>query len=138
MFCQCCFCFLLFLLYGGFMFGRCRFGCLLRIFKLGDALFQLCDLVDLLLQFADFAFLILRAPLLLIDIFFLFALVRQKQQDDKGDNAADQTGEEASNAGKQQIDLIDGTEFINKLIEYRLGVTEKTIYEVDKAFFEKV
>lgn len=46
--------------------------------------------------------------------------------------------EEASNAGKQQIDLIDGTEFIAKLIEYRLGVTEKTIYEVDKAFFEKV
>ena len=46
--------------------------------------------------------------------------------------------EEASNAGKQQIDLIDGTEFIGKLIEYRLGVTEKTIYEVDKAFFEKV
>lgn len=46
--------------------------------------------------------------------------------------------EEASNAGKQQIDLIDGTEFINKLIEYRLGVTERTIYEVDKTFFEKV
>lgn len=46
--------------------------------------------------------------------------------------------EEASNAGKQQIDLIDGTEFIGKLIEYRLGVTEKTIYEVNKAFFEKV
>ena len=46
--------------------------------------------------------------------------------------------EEASNAGKQQIDLIDGTEFIGKLIEYRLGVTAKTIYEVDKAFFEKV
>ena len=46
--------------------------------------------------------------------------------------------EEASNAGKQQIDLIDGTEFIGKLIEYRLGVKEKTIYEVDKAFFEKV
>lgn len=46
--------------------------------------------------------------------------------------------EEASNAGKQQIDLIDGTEFIGKLIEYRLGVTEKTIYEVDKTFFEKV
>lgn len=46
--------------------------------------------------------------------------------------------EEASNAGKQQIDLIDGEEFINKLIEYRLGVREKTIYEVDKSFFEKV
>ena len=46
--------------------------------------------------------------------------------------------EEASNAGKQPIDLIDGEEFINKLIEYGLGVKEKTIYEVDKGFFEKV
>lgn len=46
--------------------------------------------------------------------------------------------EEASNAGKQQIDLIDGEEFINKLIEYGLGVKEKTIYEVDKTFFKKV
>ena len=46
--------------------------------------------------------------------------------------------DEASNAGKRQIDLIDGEEFINKLIEYRLGVREKTIYEVDKSFFEKV
>ena len=46
--------------------------------------------------------------------------------------------EEASIAGKQQIDLIDGEEFIDKLIEFSLGVKEKTIYEVDKAFFEKV
>lgn len=46
--------------------------------------------------------------------------------------------EEASNAGKQQIDLIDGEEFINKLIEYGLGVKERTIYEVDKDFFKKV
>lgn len=46
--------------------------------------------------------------------------------------------EEASNAGKQQIDLIDGEEFINKLIEYRLGVKEKLVYEVDLAFFEKI
>lgn len=46
--------------------------------------------------------------------------------------------EEASNAGKQQIDLIDGEEFINKRIEYRLGVHEKIVYEVDKLFFEKV
>lgn len=46
--------------------------------------------------------------------------------------------EEASNAGKQQIDLIDGEEFINKLIEYRLGVHEKVIFEVDRSFFEKV
>lgn len=46
--------------------------------------------------------------------------------------------DEASNAGKQQIDLIDGEEFINKLIEYRLGVREKTIFEVDEEFFKKV
>lgn len=46
--------------------------------------------------------------------------------------------EEASKSGKQQIDLIDGEEFINMLIEYRLGVHEKTVYEVDKTFFEKV
>ena len=46
--------------------------------------------------------------------------------------------EEASNAGKQQIDLIDGEEFISKLIKYGLGVKERTIYEVDKDFFEKV
>lgn len=46
--------------------------------------------------------------------------------------------EEASNAGKQQIDLMDGEEFISKLIEYGLGVKERTIYEVDKDFFEKV
>ena len=45
---------------------------------------------------------------------------------------------EASNAGKQQIDLIDGEEFINKLIEYRLGVTEKLVYEVDKNFFDTI
>ena len=41
---------------------------------------------------------------------------------------------EALNAGKQQIDLFDGEEFIDKLIEYRLDVTEKTIYFVDKRF----
>ena len=46
--------------------------------------------------------------------------------------------EEASNAGKQQIDLIDGEELISKLIEYGLGVKERTIYEVDQEFFEKV
>lgn len=46
--------------------------------------------------------------------------------------------EEASNAGKQQIDLIDGEEFISKLIEYGIGVKEKKIYEIDRGFFEKV
>lgn len=33
---------------------------------------------------------------------------------------------------------MDGEEFINKLIEYGLGVKERTIYEVDKSFFETV
>lgn len=46
--------------------------------------------------------------------------------------------EDACEAGKQQIDLIDGEEFINKLIEYGIGVKEKTIYEIDKSFFDKV
>ncbi len=46
--------------------------------------------------------------------------------------------DEASIAGKQQIDLIDGEEFINKLIEYRIGVKEKAVFEVDKEFFDKV
>lgn len=45
--------------------------------------------------------------------------------------------EEASKSGKQQIDLIDGEEFINMLIEYRLGVHEKTVYEVDKTFLKR-
>ena len=45
--------------------------------------------------------------------------------------------EEASNAGKQQIDLVDGEEFIDKLIEYRLGVTEKMIYTVDRFFLRR-
>ncbi len=46
--------------------------------------------------------------------------------------------EEASDTAKQQIDLIDGEEFIDKLIEYRLGIHEKNIYEVDKEFFKNV
>lgn len=46
--------------------------------------------------------------------------------------------EEACNAGKQQIDLIDGDELINKLIEFGIGVNEKTIYEIDYNFFDKI
>lgn len=46
---------------------------------------------------------------------------------------------EASDPAKTpSIDLMDGEEFIDKLIECRLGVKEKTIFEVDHAFFEKV
>lgn len=46
--------------------------------------------------------------------------------------------EEASNPGKQQIDLIDGEEFINKIAEYGIGVKEVKTYEVDEGFFEKI
>lgn len=46
--------------------------------------------------------------------------------------------EEAASPGKQQIDLIDGEEFISKIAEYRLGVREVTTYEIDEDFFEKI
>lgn len=46
--------------------------------------------------------------------------------------------EEASNPGKQQIDLIDGEEFINKIAEYGIGVKEVKTYEVDESFFERI
>lgn len=46
--------------------------------------------------------------------------------------------DEASNPGKQQIDLIDGEEFINKIAEYGIGVREVKTYEVDEKFFEKI
>lgn len=46
--------------------------------------------------------------------------------------------EEASNPGKQQIDLIDGDEFINKIAQYGIGVKEVITYEIDDEFFEKI
>ncbi len=46
--------------------------------------------------------------------------------------------EEASNPGKQQIDLIDGEEFINKIAEYGIGVREVKAYEIDEEFFKKI
>ena len=46
--------------------------------------------------------------------------------------------EEASNPGKQQIDLIDGEEFINKIAEYGIGVKPITTYEIDVDFFKKI
>lgn len=46
--------------------------------------------------------------------------------------------EEASNVGKQQIDLIDGSDFVDKLIEFQIGINAKTIYEVDRNYFEKI
>ena len=46
--------------------------------------------------------------------------------------------EEASNAGKQQIDLIDGEDFINKLAEFEIGVKEVKDYEIDEYFFKNI
>ncbi len=46
--------------------------------------------------------------------------------------------EEASNPGKQQIDLIDGEDFINKIAEYGIGVKEIKSYEIDEEFFQKI
>lgn len=46
--------------------------------------------------------------------------------------------EEASNPGKQQIDLIDGEEFMNKIAEYGIGVRPVTTYEIDEDFFAKI
>jgi len=43
--------------------------------------------------------------------------------------------EEAANPGKQQIDLMDGEEFINKLAEFEIGVKEIKDYEVDENYF---
>lgn len=46
--------------------------------------------------------------------------------------------EEASNPGKQQIDLIDGEEFITKLAEYGIGVHEIKDYDIDEDYFAKI
>ena len=46
--------------------------------------------------------------------------------------------EEASNPGKQQIDLIDGEEFITKLAEFGIGVKEVKDYEIDEQFFANI
>jgi len=46
--------------------------------------------------------------------------------------------EEAAKPGKQQIDLIDGEAFMDKIAEYGIGVKEVKIYEVDEKFFEKI
>lgn len=46
--------------------------------------------------------------------------------------------EEASNAGKQQIDLIDGGDFLNKLAEFEIGLKEVKDYEIDEDFFKNI
>ena len=46
--------------------------------------------------------------------------------------------EEASNPGKQQIDLIDGEDFITKLAEFSIGVKEIKDYEIDETYFSNI
>lgn len=48
-----------------------------------------------------------------------------------------QAKDEASAPGKQQIDLIDGDDFMEKLAQYGIGVNEIKTYEVDEQFFAK-
>lgn len=46
--------------------------------------------------------------------------------------------EEAAAPGKQQIDLIDGEEFITKLAEFGIGVKEVKDYDIDEEYFAKL
>jgi len=46
--------------------------------------------------------------------------------------------EEASDPGKQQIDLIDGEEFIDKLAEFGVGIREIKDYVIDEEYFSKI
>lgn len=46
--------------------------------------------------------------------------------------------EEAENPGKQQIDLIDGEDFIDMLADYSIGLKEVKDYEIDEDFFSKI
>lgn len=46
--------------------------------------------------------------------------------------------EEAENPGKQQIDLIDGEDFIDMLADYSIGLKEVKDYEIDEDFFLKI
>lgn len=46
--------------------------------------------------------------------------------------------EEASNPGKQQIDLIDGEDFITKIAEFGIGVKEIKDYEIDEEYFKNI
>ena len=46
--------------------------------------------------------------------------------------------DEAASPGKQQIDLVDGEDFINMIAEYGIGVKEIKTYEIDENFFTKI
>lgn len=45
---------------------------------------------------------------------------------------------EATDPSKRLIDLMDGEELINKIVECHIGVHEVTRYEIDEEFFRKI
>ncbi len=45
---------------------------------------------------------------------------------------------EAVDPGKRLIDLMDGEELIDKIVEYNIGVHEVRNYEIDEEFFKKI
>lgn len=45
---------------------------------------------------------------------------------------------EAADPGKRLIDLMDGEDLIDKIVECRIGVHEVTHYEIDEEFFQKI
>lgn len=46
--------------------------------------------------------------------------------------------EEASAPGKKQIDLMDGNAFMDKLAEYRIGLTPRIEYDIDEEYFSSI
>ena len=46
--------------------------------------------------------------------------------------------DEATTPGKIQIDLIDGEDLINRLAEFRIGLTPVTEYEIDEKYFMQI
>ena len=46
--------------------------------------------------------------------------------------------EEASAPGEKQIDLMDGNDFMNKLAEYRIGLTPRIEYDIDEEYFSSI
>ena len=46
--------------------------------------------------------------------------------------------QEATDPGKRLIDLMDGEELIDKIVEFSIGVREVKDYEIDEEFFKKI
>lgn len=46
--------------------------------------------------------------------------------------------DEAMTPGKIQIDLIDGEDLINRLAEFKIGLTPVTEYEIDEKYFLQI